>query len=48
MLPILTIVEIVFWIAIGLHFLGLHFTYQPKIIGFCALVIGLFMLFGVG
>jgi hypothetical protein len=37
----MNIISIVFWILLGLFFLGVTFQYQELIIGICALVIGI-------
>jgi hypothetical protein len=41
------ILSIVFWIAIGLLYLGFTFQYQEVLIGLCALVIGVVQLIGL-
>jgi len=38
------IFQIIFWILIGLLYLGVHFPYQEILIGICALVIGIMQL----
>lgn len=43
----MAIVMIVFWIAIGLLYLGVHFPYQEILIGLCALAIGVIQLVGL-
>ena len=40
------IFSIIFWIGIGLLYLGIHFQYQELLIGVCALVIGIVQLVG--
>jgi len=35
------IIQIVFYIAIGLLYLGVHFPFQELLIGLCALAIGI-------
>jgi hypothetical protein len=40
------IFQIVFWILLGLLYLGIGFPYHELIIGICALVIGIVMLAG--
>ena len=37
----IAIITIIFWIAIGLLYLGVHFQFQELLIGLCALVIGI-------
>jgi hypothetical protein len=41
------ILSIIFWIAIGLLYLGFTFQYQEVLIGLCALVIGVVQLIGL-
>lgn len=43
---LLTIVQILFYLLIGLWFLGIKFNYMDKVIGFCGILIGLVMIFG--
>jgi hypothetical protein len=38
------IFNIIFYIAIGLLYLGISFPYQELLIGICALIIGVVML----
>jgi hypothetical protein len=38
------IISIVFWLAIGLLYLGFTFQYQEVLIGLCALLIGIVQL----
>jgi len=38
------IIEIIFWLTLGLLYLGVHFPYQEVVIGICALVIGIVQL----
>lgn len=40
----MNIIHIIFWILIGLLYLGVTFQYQSIIIGICALVIGISLL----
>lgn len=37
----MAIIQILFWIAIGLLYLGVHFQFQELLIGLCALGIGI-------
>jgi len=37
-------VQILFWLLIGLLYLGIHFQYQELLIGLCALAIGVVQL----
>jgi hypothetical protein len=41
------IISIIFYIVIGLFFLGVMFPYQEIVIGLCALVIGVVQLIGL-
>lgn len=41
------IINIIFWIAIGLLYLGFTFQYQEILIGLCALIIGIVALIGL-
>jgi hypothetical protein len=41
------IISIVFWIAIALLYLGVHFLLQEILIGLCALVIGIDQIVGL-
>jgi uncharacterized membrane protein len=41
------ILSIIFWIAIGLLYLGFTFQYQEILIGLCALIIGIVELIGL-
>jgi hypothetical protein len=34
------IVNVVFWLLLGLLYVGVHFQYQELLIGICALIIG--------
>lgn len=43
----MNIISIIFWIAIGLLYLGVTFQYQEILIGLCALVIGIAALVGL-
>ena len=36
-----TVISIVFWLAIGLLYLGFTFRYQEVLIGLCAVAIGI-------
>jgi len=40
----MNIINIIFWIAIGLLYLGFTFQYQEILIGLCALIIGIVAL----
>jgi len=35
------IIKIIFWISIGLLYVGVHFQFQELLIGLCALAIGI-------
>ena len=41
------IITIIFWIAIGLLYLGVTFQFQEILIGLCALIIGVVALIGL-
>jgi len=41
------IIQIIFWIAIGLLYLGVHFPLQELLIGGCALILGIAQLIGL-
>ena len=41
------IITIIFWIAIGLSYLGVTFQFQEILIGLCALIIGVVALIGL-
>jgi len=41
------VISIIFWIAIGLLYLGVTFPYQEILIGLCALIIGFVALIGL-
>ena len=41
------IISIIFWIAIGLLYLGVTFQFQEILIGLCALIIGVVQLIGL-
>jgi uncharacterized membrane protein len=43
----MNILSIIFWIAIGLLYLGFTFQYQEILIGLCALIIGIVELIGL-
>ena len=38
---LMEIISIIFWIFIGLLYVGVHFQYQELLIGLCALAIGI-------
>jgi hypothetical protein len=38
------IIQIIFWLAIGLLYLGFTFQYQEILVGLCALIIGIVLL----
>jgi len=40
-------VQILFWLLIGLLYLGIHFQYQELLIGLCALAIGIVQIAGL-
>jgi hypothetical protein len=41
------IISILFWIAIGLLYLGVHFPLPELLIGGCALVLGIVLILGL-
>lgn len=38
------IIQIVFWISIGLLYVGVHFRFQEIVIGVCALAVGILQI----
>ena len=39
-------ISIIFWILLGLEYVGVHVPYQEIVIGICALIIGVVALIG--
>jgi len=40
------IIQIIFWISIGLLYVGVHFQFQELLIGLCALAVGIIGIAG--